>query len=371
MENEHIQSAGASGLAETFCAMLATPLREFGGWRLCITGAPTAGKLLLLVSILATCVGMSGLIFKSGFVLLREQLPYNSSFAGVRSRTSAVQWELGYSPDEGQQEAVCLGNKRIVILGDSQGMMVSRALARMLRCQQVKSGARCGEGPSYLDIPDVPTKVMPDARSGPHLHGLAHIQEGCRDCHGCDAGLHECNITGNITAAVEYISLEFARDVSIQGPKYNTTQENVIKEYLQRNPPHYVAFNTGLHDTALNDSSPSTYEENLEWYVSLFSALSPKPKLVFVATTPVNREKQPPEWRATTGDPKIYEYNKRAVEVMQRHGASFIDPWPLLRLPHWQQRYSDGVHIMGGDNAYYQIAAWMILSVFCGYVKVF
>lgn len=248
---------------------------------------------------------------------------------------------------------------------------VSNALSKMLQCRQIKGGGQCGEGPNYLGIPAATTKVMPDARSGPQKYGLEHIQEGCRDCQGCNAGLHDCSLE-NGKAQVEFISVEFARDVSIQGPNYSTTQENVIMEYFQQNPPDYVAFNTGLHDTALNASSPPTYQENLEWYVSLFSTLSQKPKLVFVATTPVSREKQPPEWRGITEDPKIYEYNKRALAVMQRHGAAFIDPWPLLRLPHWQQRYSDGVHVMnGGDNTYYQIIAWMVLSVTCGYVKVF
>lgn len=165
--------------------------------------------------------------------------------------------------------------------------------------------------------------------------------------------------------------MEFARDVSIQGPNFSTTQENVVKEYMQRNPPDYVVFNTGLHDTALNDSSPSTYQENLDWYASLFSTLQPVPKLTFIATTPVKRDVQPPEWQEITADSRIYEYNERALKVMQRHGASFIDPWPLLRLPYWQSMYSDGVHILkGNDPAYYHAMAWMVLSVTCGYVKI-
>ena len=93
---------------------------------------------------------------------------------------------------------------------------------------------------------------------------------------------------------------QFARDVSIQGPNFTTTQENIVLGYLAHAPPDVVVLNAGLHDTSLQDSSPEAYEANMRWYLGLFDALVPRPRLLVLGTTRVDRDKQPAEHREVT-----------------------------------------------------------------------
>ena len=324
------------------------------------------GRVSVLQLLAAACI--------IGLVIIVAVVPWATVLDGQRfpqAQPKAMPWHINYGPDEGQKEAACFGNKRILVLGDSQMFHVARSAAEFLECSLLRSGGRCRDGAQYLGIPERANIVMPDAKSGPIHYGLEHINEGCRDCLGCDAMFYECILNENQTKAyVEYIAVEFARDFTIQGEQYTTTQENIILGHLQRNPTDFVAFNTGLHDTALNDSSPATYAKNLEWYVSLFSKLQPAPKLIFLSTTPVTSSLQPEKYQEITENQKIYEYNKLAANIMRRHGASFIDVWPLLRLRYWQEKVTDGVHFFKDGLEYYHIAAWLVLSVACDYIKV-
>ncbi|PSC70491.1 Vacuolar sorting-associated 29 [Micractinium conductrix] len=245
--------------------------------------------------------------------------------------------------------------------GGGTALRLSNTLASYLGCTSVvKAGERCGEGPNYLGIAQRPAGqlVQPSAREGPTAHGLEHLPLGCRDCSGCDSSLRRCTAAETL----EYIAVEFARDVSIQGPNFTTTQENIVLGYLAHAPPDVVVLNAGLHDTSLQDSSPEAYEANMRWYLGLFDALVPRPRLLVLGTTRVDRDKQPAEHREVTSNQRIHAYNSRAAALAAERGDMWLDPYHLLQLPLWQARNVDGAHYA---DQYYEVMAWDVLGMLC------
>ena len=159
---------------------------------------------------------------------------------------------------------LCLESKHVAILGDSQMNHVALRLSKLLgNCTRVKTGSRCGEGSGYLGLGNISSSdfVHPGPSEGPVSYGLQNLGSQCRDCNICEAKLFECK-DGLHSMKVEYIAVEFSRDVSLQSSLYRTTQENV-GHYLSKQNVSHVIFNAGLHDTGLQDNSIKSYRENL------------------------------------------------------------------------------------------------------------
>merc|ERR1719494_1417948 len=76
---------------------------------------------------------------------------------------------------------------------------------------------------------------------GPLKNGLEN--HFCSDCSGCRGFIYESPFMD-----IEYIPVEFAKDVEVQTDDTRTTQETVAK-YLKSTTRETIVFvNTGLHD---------------------------------------------------------------------------------------------------------------------------
>lgn len=94
----------------------------------------------------------------------------------------------------------------------------------------------------------------------------------CQDCHGCNHRIHPRLEVG--VPSVEYLGIEFARDVEIQTPKFSTTQENLINLFLK---PRYASFpsltvivNSAIHDAVC---ASVAYETNVRFLLALLKSL--------------------------------------------------------------------------------------------------
>jgi hypothetical protein len=240
---------------------------------------------------------------------------------------------------------------------------VLESMSTLLGCHSVKVGSRCGEGSDWMGLEPAAGLAAPDSSSGPTAFGLGN--PGCRDCSGCEALLHECKDDEfAASATLEYIAIEFARDVSIQSSAYATTQESVVLGYLARDPPDYIVFNCGLHDTSLPDPSSEAYERNLRWYMSVLLKLVPASRLLWVHTTAVHASAQPERFRNVTSNVRVWGYNQVAQRVMNEHGVRIVDPFPMLLLPVFEGETPDGVHFYG-DQGFYNTMAWNVISSLC------
>jgi hypothetical protein len=333
---------------------------------------------------------------------------------------AAAMTALGYpSAPNDASRYLCLTGKVFVLLGDSQTYRLFTHLNKLLgSCENEKMGGRC-EDMNYLKMSReemrewwqsarpvgssdgseegpgaVPGTPLPADDEGPVAYGLHNLGHGCRDCQGvselkpcsaaqvltpsprspllyfqCDARLSVCrDKTGIFSTAqmeVEYLAVEFTRDVSLRSPDHATTQE-AIAAYLADRKVDYVVFNTGLHDTALKDSSPASYARNLRAYVALLRRRLPGARLLWIATSAVRPDMQPDIYRNVTTNDKIHAYNAVAAAVMAAAGIPVVDPFPLSQLPSFQALNDDGVHYPGRDGVYYELMAWSVLQMLCG-----
>ena len=84
----------------------------------------------------------------------------------------------------------------------------------------------------------------PKSTEGPV--GYGKHRPGCRDCSDCQPYL----CTGGDThqkQSLEFLPVEFARDVTLQTAAFNTSQE-VVAEYLPEHPKDVCVVGAGLDD---------------------------------------------------------------------------------------------------------------------------
>lgn len=232
-------------------------------------------------------------------------------------------------------------------------------------CTRLKTGSRCGETSGYLGLANISSSqfVHPGPSEGPVAHGLQNLGSDCRDCSGCDAKLFVCK-DGIHQMTIEYIAVEFARDVSLQSSLFKTTQENV-GHYLSKQNVSHVIFNTGLHDTALEDASAKSYSDNLMWYTEILNKFLPSATFLWVDTVPVVRGKQPDRWRNVTMNDLIAAYNRAATRIVEHLGYKKVSPFGILQLPYFSQMNSDGVHYFKEGGVFYDMLAAEILLRLC------
>ncbi len=257
-----------------------------------------------------------------------------------------------------------LDGKRIVLLGDSMMARTVEAVAELLGhalgqpCQLTREGDRCGEATGVLGLqaPEWSSSngnghIEPGPGEGPAVFGLGH--PGCRDCSGCTAHFYSCG-----TFRLDFITVEWARDVELQSRRYNTTQEVVVKEHFGLDPPSLVVFNTGVHDLQLVPQHGwQPYSTHLRWYAAML--LAQHVPLVYVTTASIDETLVPEEHRHHTSENNIKRANKIASSIMQELRISYLDTFPLSSGGYPKTLHLDAVHF---SSEYYQAIAQIVLK---------
>ena len=207
------------------------------------------------------------------------------------------------------------------------------------------------------------------ADAGPLAHGMRN--RGCPDCMSCKTYLQQCPKS----AEIEYLQVDFAKDVEYQTEEYEFTQENIFLGYLKKMklPPSYIIFNTGLHDTGISlkmkhDTLDLWYSVNLEWYVKLLidsvTAVDGvrKSNLIWLSTTSVRSEKQPESWRNITSNDRIMRFNEYALKIMKKYKIKVLDLYPITSMSNIRLLNKDGVHFI--DKFYVGLAFHILNIVF-------
>ena len=154
-------------------------------------------------------------------------------------------------------------------LGDSTMMLTARLAnfsSKYEREPMHVARGRCSQlkhlGFSALQSNDW---VKPNATmgEGPAMYGLEH--PSCKDCSGCNSYRLGLNQT------LEYLAVEFARDVEMQTSMTKTTQETTAL-YLSRLGDYGTAcvVNSGVHDLAIQPKiGMHVYVANVKEYLTL------------------------------------------------------------------------------------------------------
>ncbi|KAG7361179.1 hypothetical protein IV203_036279 [Nitzschia inconspicua] len=109
--------------------------------------------------------------------------------------------------------------------------------------------------------------VAPNASlgEGPTAYGLEHPY--CMDCRNCWNVLVDAS-QEQTQRYIEYLVVEYSRDVSIQTSFTNTTQETV-SYHLQMKQPEVCVVSVGLFDFSIPNLSQEVFLFNMERYISL------------------------------------------------------------------------------------------------------
>ena len=232
-----------------------------------------------------------------------------------------------------------------------------------------------------FDLPYAKEWKHPDFRKfeGPLKYGL--LNEFCTDCSGCKSNFLDCQIQDLGLADPDpsflpcdrkrltyggYMTVEFARDVEIQTPKYSTTQEN-IAAYLQQawNEPNSAlvkewglpicVVNTGMHDAAIPGMTVPDFIRNVDWYLKIFQ--SQCAHFIWLSNTAPNQDMSnfpQTETLMRSYDLAVKEYIATTMPRSLRHMTSFINIFDSsMKWPH-----DDHIHM---DNLWYhKLGQWFV-----------
>ena len=137
---------------------------------------------------------------------------------------------------------------------------------------------------------------------------------------------------------MDFITVEYARDVEMQSEMGNTTQET-LSRYLQLRGKIYslCVVNAGIHDNALRDLSTETYILNVKEYLELLFPICLH--IIWIETNSVRGDK---EW--SQGNTKIQVWNKGVnsyIETHLHHKVSVVRVFERSK----QARRRDNVHM--------------------------
>lgn len=238
---------------------------------------------------------------------------------------------------------------RLVIMGDSQGGKLGKAVQRVLGCSCPRRGSRCKDAERFAGIKAVPPSV--DVKVPEHDQRTVR---NCQACKGCDS--RGCSCT-EAAVDVDYLGMEYSKDNEQTSARYEWTQEVWLKEYLlEKAPPDMLVLNTGLHDVRRWDADE--YEANIRWIMGMAASLSEKhgTEILWLQTTLPNKEKQPEKWRNFTSVESVEQYNERAARIMAAARVPIADT-AAMSVPS-AGLHVDGVHL---KPVYYDVLSRIVL----------
>jgi hypothetical protein len=253
--------------------------------------------------------------------------------------------------------------KRILV--DHSIAQINKACPMEFSCTK-RRGSRCNLN-GVFGVPYRPDRQWypPNLTlgEGPVKFGL--MNSYCHDCDGCNTDLVACtklNFNNNQTCPEStlktlnyggYISMEFARDVEIQSPKFGTSQENIALLFLNSTKwnqdlilsafgPTACIIGTGIHDIAVPNITLSRYIDNVKWYLRLLHPTCGH--FIWVANT---APKASTEHLYPQGFNRTLEWNTAVRFMLESttdfmHKSSFVDVYNAsISFPH-----ADNIHLL-------------------------
>lgn len=245
---------------------------------------------------------------------------------------------------------------RFIFLGDSTMLRTALAFQSqfLYNCQVLAWAGKC-DFPAFYGIPydrssfndTIPENYGPTGK------------RGCQDCSGCESRAFDCS-----EGILEFHGVEFAADYEYPTANYALTQESVVLGYLLENRSEcdFVAFNTGLHDTATTGTKPHLYKEQLEYYLKLLLKVYDQSQLLWVTTTHPVSDSQPEKYRDVTSSNTVFTFNQISRELMTQYDIDFLDVAKMSMLPKFKAYITDGVHVGTLEQPWYQSVAFSIFE---------
>ena len=203
----------------------------------------------------------------------------------------------------------------VLFLGDST-MYKFWKEARQLQRRNPDSvkiirASRCNWLQSFGIKPSIVWQKPNRTREGPVLFGLGH--NWCTDCSGCNSHVLIPKRKADSFFLMDYIAVEFARDVEMQSVLGNTTQETLSK-YLQQQGKLYslCVMNSGFHDQKIKELNADGYVSNVKEYLELLIPVCLH--IIWIETTAPSGNKNYAQTVKKTG-----KWNKALNSYLETH----------------------------------------------------
>ncbi|CAK0809431.1 unnamed protein product [Prorocentrum cordatum] len=169
---------------------------------------------------------------------------HESSFTWRPEHPSSCRTGFAWPKEDGEQR-----NRSVIFIGDSTMSRTFRQGSKACSTQWhvIRKGYWCGL-PEYLGMERAPMWVSPAPNSlmGPTARGLDN--PFCMDCVGCASTRGQCTIA-DVPFDLEYIGVEFTKDVEMPTTRSNTTIGSVIAYiHSQRKYVDAIFINSCIHD---------------------------------------------------------------------------------------------------------------------------
>lgn len=243
-----------------------------------------------------------------------------------------------------------------LFVGDSTMINIARFVGAFLGCSQAQESPRCNTT-AYYGLEHVNRRWPPGACEGPVYYGLTQRQ-ACMDCSGCASIRFHCNSTDEL----EFIGIEFAKDLEVQTALYETTQENIFHSYLQHRQLDFIFINTGLHDLAVC-STPDAFEQSLSFYMSVVAGRFPKSRLFWLSNTKLADGLTPGRFKNFTNADNAKLYNAISHRQSMVHGFKYVDLFRATSYPYFQRLHTDNIHLFQEDMLFYKMVAFHCLQL--------
>ena len=165
-----------------------------------------------------------------------------------------------------------MGLRGILFLGDSTMSYLWKEAHKIEHRYPLPSkniaSSRCDWLQSFGIKPSKVWRMPNRTREGPVAYGLDH--HWCTDCSGCNTFMAVPKSNEDNKLLMDYIAVEFARDVEMQSVYGNTTQET-LSRYLQLEGKLYslCVINSGVHDMVISGLTTFDYILNVKEYLEL------------------------------------------------------------------------------------------------------
>eukprot|EP00934_Nitzschia_sp_Nitz4_P001851 Nitzschia sp. Nitz4//scaffold3_size479765//93791//94819//NITZ4_000036-RA/size479765-processed-gene-0.56-mRNA-1//1//CDS//3329550566//1851//frame0 len=167
----------------------------------------------------------------------------------------------------------------------------------------------------------------PNATNGEGPIGLGLKTPFCMDCKNC----WNLRMAGTLERYVEYLVVEYARDVSIPSLVTKTTQETAVY-YLNQAPPAVCIASAGLLDASIDPTiSVEVYKGNADKYVGLLQRTCQQ--VVWITIHPVVESDVVPQTNC-----QLREWNTAFVNLLKERNYDnvwVVDIWDASFEAHY------------------------------------
>lgn len=246
-----------------------------------------------------------------------------------------------------------------------------------MMCQQ-RMAQRCKLNEMF-DLEYAKKWKMPDFTKfeGPLKYGLQNHY--CTDCSGCLSNFLDCQVRDVGMAEPDknlppcerkrltyggYMSIEFARDVEMQSPRFSTTQENVAaylhqswnelgSKLLREWGLPICVINTGNHDAMVPGITLLDFIKNVEWYLSLFKTECSH--FIWLSNTSPNDDSS--SYVQTESLMRQYD---DAVKILISKSTSLKKMTSFINVFDASVKWPKSDHIHMDDMWYHNLGKWLV-----------